>query len=88
VIATTAASIVVEIVLLYFLSRNRFDFRFNAYKVLIGPAILLSVIVITELTMQGYENLRHLMYCVLCILVLLVVYRAELKNLRLSNLTK
>lgn len=88
VIATTAASIVVEIVLLYFLSRNRFDFRFNAYKVLIGPAILLSVIVVTELTMQGYENLRRLMYCVLCILVLLVVYRAELKNLRLSNLTK
>jgi O-antigen/teichoic acid export membrane protein len=89
VIVSSAASVVVEIALLYFLSRERFDFRFNAYKILIAPLILIVVIVIVESTgFVGYENLLHFFYCVLCFLVLLFVYRVELKNLKLASLLK
>ena len=89
VIVSTAASIIIEIVLLYLLSRNRFNFRFNVYKVLIAPVILLTFIVVAESTMlQSFENLRHFIYGVLCILVLAIIYRIELKNIKLSILTK
>lgn len=89
VIASTAASIVVEIALLYFLSKNRFDFRFNAYKILIAPLVLLATIVVVESVMSGeFENIRHFIYGVLCILMLFIVYRTEIKTLKLSNFTK
>jgi O-antigen/teichoic acid export membrane protein len=89
VIVSTAASIIIEIVLLYFLSNNRFDFRFNAYKILIAPAILLAIIVAVESTMlPGYDNLRHFVYGVLCTVGLFIIYRMEIKNIKLPGLTK
>jgi len=89
VIISSAASIIVEILLLYFLSKNRFDFRFNAYKILIAPSILLGVIVIVESTfLHDYENIRHFMYGTLCILVLSIVYRMDLKKIQLPRLIK
>lgn len=89
VVISTAASIVVEIAMLYFLSKDRFDFRFNEYKILITPLVLLTIIVIAESTMQLESiNLRHFIYGALCILMLSFVYRTELKTLKLSNFTK
>lgn len=88
VIVSSAASIVVEILLLFLFSKNRFTFRFNPYKILIAPAIVIFTIVVVELTFQGNENLFHFFYCVGCLFVLLFVYRVELKNLKLFGLVK
>lgn len=85
VVASTAASIIVEIFLLYYLAKDRFVFRFNVFKLLIAPAIILVGVVFSELTIHGYDNLRHFMYCVSCVLILLIAYRYELKNMKLFN---
>jgi O-antigen/teichoic acid export membrane protein len=89
VILSTAASILVEILMLYYMSNRRFDFKFNAFKIVIAPVILIIVVFISEsVLLQNYESLRHFIYCVLCTLVLLFVYRVELRNLRLTTLIK
>jgi O-antigen/teichoic acid export membrane protein len=89
VIISSAASILVEMLLLYMLSKNRFNFRFNTYKIIIAPAILIGVILMGEVTgLLAYESLRHFIYCVLCMLVLFMVYRVELKNIRPSSLIR
>lgn len=89
VILSTAASILVEILMLYYMSNRRFDFKFNAFKIVIAPVILIIVVFISEsVLLQNYESLRHFIYCVLCTLVLLFVYRVELRDLRLTTLIK
>jgi O-antigen/teichoic acid export membrane protein len=89
VIISTAASILVEMILLYTLSKNRFDFRFNAYKIVIAPAMLIGIILISELSdLFVYESLLHFSYCILCMLLLVAVYRVELKNIRLTGLIR
>lgn len=89
VIISTAASILVEILLLYVLSKNRFDFRFNGYKIIVAPAVLIATVLICESTvLYNYQSLRHFIYCVLCAIVLALVYRVELKNLKLTGLIK
>jgi O-antigen/teichoic acid export membrane protein len=89
VIVSSAASVVVEVLLLYFLSKHRFDFRFNAYKIVIAPTILIGAVAISEsLLITNYPNLRHFIYCGLCALTLLIVYRTELKSIRLTTLIK
>lgn len=89
VIISSAASMIIEIILLYSFSKHRFDFRFNTYKILVAPFALLVVIVMAELMLfYNYEGLRHFAYCILCVVVLSFVYRMELKNLKLFNMTK
>lgn len=89
VIVSTAASIVVEILMLYYMSNKRFHFKFNSFKIVIAPVILIAGVFISESTLlQNYEGLRHFIYCALCALVLLFIYRVELKNLRLTNVIK
>ncbi|HEU5291880.1 MAG TPA: oligosaccharide flippase family protein, partial [Cyclobacteriaceae bacterium] len=74
VIISTAASIVVEVLLLFVLSKDRFNFHFNPYKILIAPAIVIFTIAIIEATFKGNDNLIHFLYCVVCFFVLLFVY--------------
>lgn len=89
VIISTAASILVEILLLYILAKDRFDFRFNAYKIIFAPAVVIATVVLCESTMlDAYQNLRHFIYCIFCALVLAFVYRLELKNLKLTGLIR
>jgi O-antigen/teichoic acid export membrane protein len=89
VILSTAASILVEILMLYYMSNKRFDFKFNAFKIVIAPVILIVIVFISESALlHDYAGLRHFIYCVLCAMMLLFVYRVELKNLRLAMLIK
>ncbi|MCI0750279.1 MAG: hypothetical protein L0Y35_00410, partial [Flammeovirgaceae bacterium] len=89
VIVASAVSFVSEVVLLYVMSKNRFQFRFNTHKVLIAPLILLTVIVVSELSLQLVnEVIRHFAYCVLCVFLLLITYRSELKQIKISSLVK
>lgn len=89
VVLSTAASILTEIVLLYSMANKRFDFKFNSYKILVAPAMVMIIIAIGESTvLHDYERVRHVGYCAICALVLFLVYRVELKNLKLSSRVK
>ncbi|HMV08565.1 MAG TPA: lipopolysaccharide biosynthesis protein [Cyclobacteriaceae bacterium] len=82
VIASTAASVLTEILMLYFLSKHRFVFKFNAYKILIAPVALTLLVCAGELTGVLNADLRHFIYCMLAVMMLGFVYRFELKNLK------
>lgn len=82
VILATAASILTEMVMLYLLSKDRFDFTFNAYKILIAPVGLMLLICAGEISDVLNTDLRHFVYCVLAVAILGFVYRFELKNLK------
>lgn len=88
VILSTAASIVMEILLLYFMSKNRFEFKFNASKILIAPISVIIVVFAGESFLRYNPSFLHFVYCLACGLVLFMIYRAELKNLKLNGLVK
>jgi hypothetical protein len=70
-------------------AKNRYNFRFNAYKILVAPIALLVVIVVSESVLLFVdENLRHLAYCILCMVLLWATYRSDLKTIKLFSLIK
>lgn len=82
VVVSTAGSVLTEVVMLYLLSRHRFTFKFNSYKILIGPIALIALVVAGELTPMFPSDVRHFFYCVLATFMLGFVYRFELRNLK------
>jgi O-antigen/teichoic acid export membrane protein len=89
VIAASALSLILEVILLYLFAKNRFNFRFNAYKIVVAPIALLVVIMVSESTLLFVdENLRHLAYCILCIVLLWATYRSDLKTIKIFDLIK
>ena len=82
VILATAASILTEMVMLYLLSKDRFDFTFNVYKILIAPVGLMVLVCAGEISAVLNTDLRHFIYCVMAVAILGFVYRFELKNLK------
>lgn len=89
VILSSALSLVLELILVYAFSKNRFSFNFNHYKILYAPLILLGIIFISEYTFVNVaDTLRHLMYCILCVGILWFTYRKDIGSVTLSNLIK
>jgi O-antigen/teichoic acid export membrane protein len=80
VIMASAAALLVEILLLYLGSRNRFAFNnLNAYKLIVLPVVFGLVILITEvLKLPLSQHFVHAAYCAVCLVLLLWVYRHEL----------
>jgi O-antigen/teichoic acid export membrane protein len=83
VVLSTAAGILVEMLMLYFLSNRRFDFKFNFYKILIAPIALVVLIFLSELMLPLNPFVLHICYCMACGLLLLAVYRFEIKTVKL-----
>jgi O-antigen/teichoic acid export membrane protein len=81
VVLASAAALVVEILLLFFGSRNRFAFaNLNSYKLIILPVIFGAVILLAELLHLPVRlHLLHLVYIVLGLLLLFWVYRKEFR---------
>jgi O-antigen/teichoic acid export membrane protein len=81
VILASAVALAVEILLLFWGSRNRFTFAYlNSYKLMVLPVIFGAVILLAELLHLPIRlHLLHLMYIVLGLLLLFWVYRNEFR---------
>lgn len=89
VILASALSFMLELVLVYAFSKNRFNFNFNPYKILFAPLTLLALIFLSEYMLTNVEDtLRHVGYCVLCVVILWFIYRTDLKSIKMFDLIK
>lgn len=86
VVASTLISAVLEILLLRYVLRKRFNFQYNIFKIVIAPLMLLTVVLILEpLLGKDFAWELHLFYLVVTVGFLLWGYRNELK---LFNFTR
>lgn len=86
VIGASFISSILEVVLLYYQIKDRFSFRFNAFKIIAAPLLLAGIIVISESVVQINKDLLHGLYLLFSVLILLWVYRNELKLLSIAKL--
>lgn len=76
-----------EIFLLYFWGRHKIKFHFNAFKLIIAPALLaLSILVVEPWFGADYTTLVHTGYVFFCGVVLLLAFKKELRSLNLFKL--
>lgn len=87
VIGASFISSVLEVVFLYFQIRDRFIFRFNAFKIIAAPLLLAAIIVVSEGIVDINKDLLHGLYLVLSVVILLWIYRNELKLLAFPKVT-
>lgn len=86
VVASTLISAALEILLLRYVLREKFNFQYNIFKIVIAPVMLLTVVLFLEpLLGKDFAWELHLFYLVVTVGFLLWVYRNELK---LFNFTK
>jgi O-antigen/teichoic acid export membrane protein len=72
----------VEVVLLWYYLRNDYEMRFNVFKLMIAPVMLLLIVMFAEpLIGLSYPLLTHMGYCVLCAGLLWFAYRNEIRVL-------
>jgi len=77
----------VEVVVLYFGVKNKFEISFNAFKLIVAPLSMALVIVILEpLLGHEFELLAHILYVIIASLVLGWTYRNELKIFNWTSL--
>lgn len=81
VIGASFISSIIEVICLYYQIRDRFSFRFNAFKIIAAPLLLGVIIVISESLIQINKDVLHGLYLVFSVLILMWVYRNELKLL-------
>ncbi len=80
VIISSLVSYALEILILFFKGKNRFDFTFNFFKLFISPVFLILLIVVLEpLSGNTSPILTHTGYFFVCIFVLALAYKKELK---------
>jgi O-antigen/teichoic acid export membrane protein len=80
VIAASLISIMIEIVLLRTNLRNKFQFKFNLFKMVVAPVILLGLIIFMEPTLGTKFPLAvHAFYLVSCAALLWWGYRNEVR---------
>ncbi len=75
-------SLTIELIILKYQLRKQFTFKFNVFKMLIAPVLLLlTVMTIEPVLSQKYALGVHIFYFVLTVLFLLWIYRRELNIL-------
>lgn len=87
VILSSGISLVVDLLLVYGFSKKRFSFKFNVYKMLIAPILLLVIILFGELFLSNLHGvLRALLYSFICVVILWLTYRNDLKTIKIFDL--
>lgn len=76
-------SSIVEIFLQNYFIQSQFTYRYNPYKLVIAPILLMIGISVVEFTSADTIplHLLHFLYLVFCVVLLLWVYRNELRTL-------
>jgi O-antigen/teichoic acid export membrane protein len=86
VVASTIVSASIEILILKYGLKGRFDFKFNMYKIVIAPVVLLATVLLLEpFFAENFALELHAFYLTLTVVFLVWIYRNELK---LFNFTK
>lgn len=89
VIISTWLGYGVEILILYFGVKNKFEIQFNVFKLIIAPLVMAIVIAVVEpLIGQSQPLLVHGVYIILGLALLLWAYRNEVKLFQWSKLIK
>jgi hypothetical protein len=79
----------VEILVLYFGVRNKFELRFNAFKLVIAPIVMAIVILVAEpLFGNASPILVHGLYILVAFGLLSWAYRNELKVFQWNKILK
>jgi O-antigen/teichoic acid export membrane protein len=81
VIGASIISSIFEVIFLHFRIKEKFLFRFNAFKIIAAPFLLGAIILVLESTLHINKDLLHAMYLVLAIVILVWVYRNEIRLL-------
>jgi O-antigen/teichoic acid export membrane protein len=80
VLFSTWLSYVVEVLILYFGIKNRFEIRFNVFKLVIAPLAIAVIIGLVEPVFGGtHREVVHASYIVIAGILLLWAFRNELK---------
>jgi O-antigen/teichoic acid export membrane protein len=89
IVIASVASAVLEILLLKYVIRQKFVFRFNFYKIVGAPLLLFLMIVILE-PLYGTTSpyLLHSFYLVACVGMLWWIYRNDLKLINPAKLIR
>jgi O-antigen/teichoic acid export membrane protein len=88
-VVSTLVSYAVEIIILFMGIRNRFQFKFNAFKLMIAPALVATSILVLEPWLGAdYGWQIHLVYLVIGVAVLMWAYRNEVNIFRMDQLIK
>lgn len=89
VIISSLAGAALEVVLLRYVIRAKFQFKFNFLKIVGVPVFMLALVLFLEpLFGTTYPSALHFFYLFVCAAVLLWVYRNEIKQIRLKTLLK
>jgi O-antigen/teichoic acid export membrane protein len=74
-----------EVLLVYAQGRKKFDFRFNSFKLIFAPVLLMVFMLALELTLGRYYPLyAHALQAVVAVLLIVLAFRNELKYIRPS----
>lgn len=86
IIISMLVSLVLEVVLLEYVIRKKFTFRYNTFKIIVAPLLLfLAIIILEPLFGADFPVITHLFYIVVVLGFLLWVYRNEIKLLKLKR---
>ena len=78
---------VAELVLLKYYLRDRFEFKFNSFKMIYAPALILLLIMLCEILFKNVNReVLHASYLVFSFALLVWVYRAEIDIQYLKNI--
>lgn len=81
VIGASLISTLLEVVLLHFRIKDKFTFRFNAFKIIAAPLLLGAIILVLESTLAMNKDFLHVLYLIFSIAILLWLYRNEIRLL-------
>lgn len=86
VVAATLITSIIEIFILRRGLKERFNFQYNSFKLLIAPALLVMAVLLLEPWLGNFTWQLHLFYLLMTAGFLLWVYRNELKLLNFSKI--
>ncbi|HEY9007878.1 lipopolysaccharide biosynthesis protein [Ohtaekwangia sp.] len=89
VVLGSVLSASVEVLLLRYQAKEKFQFRFNLFKIVLAPLVLFALIAVLEPLMGKQQPLTtHALYLVSCVALLFWVYRQEVRLIDPRNFIK
>jgi O-antigen/teichoic acid export membrane protein len=89
VVLGSVLSASVEVLLLRYQAKEKFQFRFNLFKIVLAPLVLFALIAVLEPLIGKQQPLiTHTLYLVSCVGLLFWVYRQEVRLIEPRNFIK
>jgi O-antigen/teichoic acid export membrane protein len=83
VVLASLISAALEVFLLFVTGRNRFNYKFNVFKIIIAPlCVVLMIMIIEPMNLFAEPGVVHLIYILICGGLLWWVYRNEIKLIK------